>query len=538
MKPHQTFLELAAMAIDYPLSTSERRNLDEHLAGCGECVRSASALRADAVAIGSLPPLTLSDRRGDQILSAVLRPAAANRPLRLVAIAALLALLITGSIAVGALLLQRIDKDLTVIVPAPSASASPDAGPTASPSIGPSASPAASPSSKPVAVPPFGTLAVTSEDQLKSWIEVVAPDGSVNRLAEGSNSAWLGVDRIVYECAVPGPEFLGTCTVDVASPGSERTMLAGANPAPAPDGHSIAMNRGTIDTGETWIVNADGSNPRQLTSGRLNRWSPDSAWLAGQTDSPTFEVSIIRADGTGLRDLAPGYGPAWSPSGDRIVYVFSNAKGVESIRVVDVATGDVTVLYSPKNADLASPAWLGDRGWVFAQDGNVWRLDVGASAPVQLTYDLAIDSASADGDPLAVSADNQWVAFTTGIDTTSRVGVVSVNGELDPMYPGKAGMSDPQWAPVPGAPAPTPAPPEPSSAAPRSPAPSGVASGTPAPVGEGQLGWSWIETTVPAAPGHPTASSRLWRRTARASSPSVTVASPPSILPPARASSG
>ena len=102
MKPHQPFLELAAMAIDFPLSASERRHLDEHLAGCQDCVRSASALRADASAIGSLPPLTLSDRRGDLILAAVLRPATAHRPLRLVAIAALLALLITGSIAVGA----------------------------------------------------------------------------------------------------------------------------------------------------------------------------------------------------------------------------------------------------------------------------------------------------------------------------------------------------------------------------------------------------------------------------------------------------
>ena len=80
MKPHQTFLELAAMAIDYPLSTSERHHLDEHLAGCQDCVRSTTALRADAAAIGELPPLTLSDRRGDLILAAALRPAAGRQP--------------------------------------------------------------------------------------------------------------------------------------------------------------------------------------------------------------------------------------------------------------------------------------------------------------------------------------------------------------------------------------------------------------------------------------------------------------------------
>ena len=212
MKPHQTFLELAAMAIDYPLSASERRHLDEHLAGCQDCVRSASALRADASAIGSLPPLTLSDRRGDLILAAVLRPATADRPLRLVAIAALLALLITGSIAVGAVLLNRMNDDLAIVVPVPSPTASPEPGPTASPSAAPSASPGPTPTDG-----PGGTLVVTTEDQQQSWVEVVAPDGSVTRLAQGSNAAWLDADTIVYECSQPSQSV---CAVDLATPGS------------------------------------------------------------------------------------------------------------------------------------------------------------------------------------------------------------------------------------------------------------------------------------------------------------------------------
>ena len=322
MKPHQTFLELAATAIDYPLSSSERRHLDEHLAGCQDCVRSAGALRADAVAIGSLPPLTLSDRRGDLILAAALRPAGANRPLRLVAIAALLALLIAGSIAVGALLLQRIDRDLAVIVPVPSA--------TASPSVGPTASPAASPSSKPIAVPPFGTLAVTSEEQLRNWIKVVTADGTVTRMAEGANPAWLGSDRIVYECSQPGPTPIAVRSVDGLRPARCGSSRMASTPRPRPTVGRSRSRRGAIDVGETWIVEPDGSNQRLLSPGRLSQWSPDGAWLAGQTDSAKFEVSIIRADGTGLRTLAPGYNPAWSSSGDRIAYVFNDDKGAAS----------------------------------------------------------------------------------------------------------------------------------------------------------------------------------------------------------------
>ena len=80
MNRHRPFLELAATAIDYPLEMSERRHLDEHLTGCRECARAMTALGADAAAIGSLPPVRLAERRGDQILAAALRPAARRTP--------------------------------------------------------------------------------------------------------------------------------------------------------------------------------------------------------------------------------------------------------------------------------------------------------------------------------------------------------------------------------------------------------------------------------------------------------------------------
>ena len=463
-------------------------------------MRSATALRADAAAIGALPPLTLSDRRGDLILAAALRPAPVRHPMRLVAIAALLALLITGSIAVGALLMNRLDDNLSIVVPVPTPTASPDPGLTADPSAVPSASPGPTPTEG-----PGGTLVVTSEVQQQSWIEVLPPDGSVTRLAQGSNAAWLDADTIVYECSQPSPDFVGICSVDLASPGSPRTIVgAGNRPAPAPDGRSIAFHRGGIDIGSTWIVDADGSNLRELAPGSLLEWSPDGAWLAGQADSAAVEVAIIRPDGSGLRSLAPGHDPAWSPSGDRLVYLYNDEQGEASLRTVDVATGEVTDLWGGSQADLSDPAWLGDRGWVFVRDGDIWRLDVGASRPVPLGNGFEIESGSLSSDPLAVSPDFGWVAYTTGIDTDARVGITSVSGNLGSEYLDEA-MSDPRWAPEPGSPAPTPAAtaPAPSASAPSASAPIPPPSGTPAPVGEGLLGWTWTETSVPAVPGRP-----------------------------------
>ena len=279
----------------------------------------------------------------------------------------------------------------------------------------------------------------------------------MTRLAQGSNAAWLDADTIVYECSQPSPDFLGICAVDLASPGSPRIIVSDANrPAPAPDGRSIAFHRSGIDIGSTWIVDADGSNPRELAPGWLREWSPDGAWLAGQADSAAVEVAIVRPDGTGLRSLAPGHDPAWSPSGDRLVYLYNDEQGAASLRTVDVATGEVTDLWGGSRADLSDPAWLGDRGWVFVRDGDIWRLDVGKSRPVPLGTGFGIESGSLSSDPLAVTADNRWVAYTSGIDTDARVGIVSVNGSLGTGYV-EAAMSDPRWAPepAPGGPAPS-----------------------------------------------------------------------------------
>ena len=63
MKPHDTFLELAAIAIDFPLAPADRGRLEQHLASCPACARRASAFRGDALALGHLPAVILPERR-------------------------------------------------------------------------------------------------------------------------------------------------------------------------------------------------------------------------------------------------------------------------------------------------------------------------------------------------------------------------------------------------------------------------------------------------------------------------------------------
>jgi TolB protein len=103
--------------------------------------------------------------------------------------------------------------------------------------------------------------------------------------------------------------------------------------------------------GDLWVMDADGSNRRQLTySGRSidssPSWSPDGERIAFRTTrgeshagGDTANIFVINADGSGERQLTPlkrdprasgGLFPAWSPSGDTIA--FSNGLGINLVR--------------------------------------------------------------------------------------------------------------------------------------------------------------------------------------------------------------
>jgi hypothetical protein len=131
MKPHDTFVELAAISIDFPLPAADRGRLDQHLAGCSTCWRTASALRYDAQVLADLPPVILPERRAAAILDGALHHRRDGNPVRLIVLAVLLGLLIIASIPIGAAMLRRInDDDLFVVVPVPTGALPTNALPT------------------------------------------------------------------------------------------------------------------------------------------------------------------------------------------------------------------------------------------------------------------------------------------------------------------------------------------------------------------------------------------------------------------------
>lgn len=127
-----------------------------------------------------------------------------------------------------------------------------------------------------------------------------SPDG--RHIAFAASDAADGDRRRIYAVAVDGSGLR-----PLTSPGDA------ANPSWAPDGRRIVFDaspEGKDDSSrgqwELWVMNADGSGRRQLTTNTVNDWGPAwsrdgraVAFCRGLNDQ--YEIYRMRADGSGAR---------------------------------------------------------------------------------------------------------------------------------------------------------------------------------------------------------------------------------------------
>ncbi len=105
-------------------------------------------------------------------------------------------------------------------------------------------------------------------------------------------------------------------------------------PVWSPDGARIAFETGRDGNSEIYVMNADGSNPANLTRNRADdhapAWSLDGARIAFQSERDgASEIYLMNADGTEQvrQTVGPGISlaPQWEPDGSGIV--FSRVEG-------------------------------------------------------------------------------------------------------------------------------------------------------------------------------------------------------------------
>jgi WD40-like Beta Propeller Repeat len=232
-----------------------------------------------------------------------------------------------------------------------------------------------------------GALVFTCGEGASRAGSQVYPEGICVTDPDGGNSRRLDGDPVAF----------------ANSPGGD------SEPVWSPDGRQIAWVRsvGTGGVREVFVMNADGTEPRQLTSlggfARSPSWSPDGAKIAFALHNG---ISLVDVEGgaihqlTGVAPLASD--PAWSPDGTRIAYVahagFACTSGSDAcpgrnaLRSIASDGTDERVVSDVSTIDFRAPSWSPDGAniaagcsnmlcIVSAAGGEPRRLDIAGTAP-------------------------------------------------------------------------------------------------------------------------------------------------------------
>jgi Tol biopolymer transport system component len=195
------------------------------------------------------------------------------------------------------------------------------------------------------------------------------------RPQRASLPVWSPRGEILFCCITPGAIYyladIGAKLQPLTSPPAE--AWGDGFPAWSPDGEWIVFMRNWYDESQDglWLMKPDGNKAHRIIPGQYSVprrafWSPDGRQLAYEgPKSPgefSFEIWVAEADGRNPRQLTSfdkrqsAWEPKWSPDGRRIVfYVGDSYSG--NIFVIDAAGGEPKQLTTLGDANLA-PLWL------------------------------------------------------------------------------------------------------------------------------------------------------------------------------------
>ena len=162
--------------------------------------------------------------------------------------------------------------------------------------------------------------------------------------------AYGGAVQISYHSGPPSSlSAAGTVYVTNADGTGEASVLVAYpadQPSWSPDGKHIAFTTNFFGgNGELWVINPDGSGLKKIAT--LNTgyaWSPDgtqiavSSWRDHVANSLINEIYVLNADGTNpvqlTKDGRKDANPSWSPDGKQIVFN-SDRDGSQAIYVMN-----------------------------------------------------------------------------------------------------------------------------------------------------------------------------------------------------------
>jgi Tol biopolymer transport system component len=240
--------------------------------------------------------------------------------------------------------------------------------------------------------------------------------------------------------------------VDVSTP---QRLFFQIEPAWSPDGSKIAFASRRAGSFDIYVMNADGTGTKRLTSGTSAdnhpTYSPGGDRIAFERDA---DIYVMNADGTGQHRVtgieAEESYPAWSPSGAWIAYVRRvSGETVKELWLMHPDGSDRHAL-TKLGGDVLQPAWSPDsRRIVFSSKtagGRYYELRTigvdgkGLRAVVPTAADDFAPSWSPNGDEIAFQEEGAIYAVELG------------GGEdVQKLTSGDTNDSSPTWNPKPPA---------------------------------------------------------------------------------------
>ena len=212
-------------------------------------------------------------------------------------------------------------------------------------------------------------------------IDLVNIDGSNAHLlvADGATPMWSpDGTKIVYTSKESGNPDIWMINAD----GSGKRQLTtdrgrDFHPCWSPDGRMIAFASDREQGGDRlFVMSADGSNQRRVTSNfysnsafqRSSPWSSDSRRLVytGEIDSRygVTHLFVVNADGTAQRQvtsvsLSSAHSPCWSPDGTSIAFV-GKVDYRENLFVINADGSGQRRVTTVSSSDIGCPDWSPD----------------------------------------------------------------------------------------------------------------------------------------------------------------------------------
>jgi TolB protein len=217
-------------------------------------------------------------------------------------------------------------------------------------------------------------------------------------------------------------------------------LCCSQDPRFSADGRQIAWSK----SGDIWVIGADGTGERQLTSlpryARHPAWSPDGRQIVFDFDVSLGGdgVEIVNADGTALRVLsASGTSPEWAPDGTKIAFIRANdvyvinPDGSGERKVTPTTTPTVGPLsWSPDSTRIA-----------VSRGGDVYSVKADGSGETRLTTNAAVE-----GQP-TWSPNGTKLAYVTDVaSSASGIYVVNADGSASARLTSSSDVS-PAWSP-------------------------------------------------------------------------------------------